>query len=218
MEYGLIYLLTNRYFQGLVKIGMTRRLDISRRIHELSTAVPEPFVCANAYKVPLSRLSEIEGLLHDNYDDKRVGNSEFFAVDPVKVDKLMRCLGSFEPMRQEVQRQIDTEEEKRCKPRMDFYRMGLQKGQILVFERDHTITCSVSANKKVVYNGQETSLSNVTQHLLGYPAQPSPHWMTEDGTPLSQLYIASIQKSAGELAGTHKALADECHTLLNTHI
>ena len=93
----------------MVKIGMTHRTDIRHRIRELGTSVPEPFTCAYAYKVPSEELSNIEAILHDNYSDKRVGNSEFFRIKPETVDKLMRGIGKFEPMKAEVQEVINTE-------------------------------------------------------------------------------------------------------------
>ena len=41
---GIVYVLTNSVMPGLVKIGMTTRLDIDTRMKELySTGVPVPF-------------------------------------------------------------------------------------------------------------------------------------------------------------------------------
>lgn len=44
MEYGIVYLLTNPYMPGLVKIGMTKQEDLEKRMKELyTTGVPVGF-------------------------------------------------------------------------------------------------------------------------------------------------------------------------------
>ncbi|MBR3647088.1 MAG: GIY-YIG nuclease family protein [Paludibacteraceae bacterium] len=209
-EYGLIYGLTNHYFDGLVKIGVTRRLDINRRIHELGTAVPAPFHCAFAYKVPKARLFEIEHIIHDTFDDKRITGSEFFRMEPSKADKLLRGLGNFEPMQAAVQAAIDVDDAKR-KKNMDFTEMGLQIGQTICYIKDKSVTCTIATNRRVLYNGHEASLSSVTKQLLGYAVQPSPYWTTEDGTSLTKLYAKAIANSAEKAAAAQKEVEAKCN-------
>ncbi len=208
-DYGLIYGLTNPYFSGLVKIGMTHCLDITKRICVLNTAVPLPFECAFAYRVPNDRIGQIEHLLHDNYKDKRVGTSEFFAVDSARVDKLLNTLGKFEPMKTMVQSSIDIDVAKHKSPNMDFFKMGLHEGQVLVYKNDHTITCTVVQKNRVSYQGEEYSLSRLTHQLLGskYAVQPSPYWQTEDGKLLSTLYIKYTQRIVAEHDSVAQAAA-----------
>lgn len=209
-EYGLIYGLTNPYFSGLVKIGMTHCLDITKRISVLNTAVPLPFECAFAYRVPNDRIGQIEHLLHDNYKDKRVGTSEFFEIDPAKVDKLLRTLGKFEPMKTMVQSSIDIVEAKHKNPNMDFFAMGLREGDTLVYKNDPTVACSVKTNKLVSYHGEDYSLSRLTHQLLKskYAVQPSPYWQTEDGTLLSALYVVYTKQLAAAQAAAHASVAN----------
>ncbi len=194
-EFGLIYVLTNPYFEGLVKIGMTHCLDVTKRISVLNTAVPKPFGCALAYRVPNSEIGHIEHVLHSTFDDKRVGTSEFFAVAPAKVDVLLCGLGKFEPMKTMVQSSIDVVVAKHKSPNMDFFKMGLHEGQVLVYKNDHAVTCTVAKKNRVSYQGEEYSLSRLTHQLLGskYAVQPSPYWLTENGVSLSSLYIEYTQ-------------------------
>ena len=218
-ENGLIYILTNPYFEGMVKIGMTRRTDIRKRIKELGTAVPEPFVCTFAYLVPMNRLSAIESLLHDNYSDRRVGNSEFFRVDPARVDKLMRELGNFQPMQDEVQMEIDIEEGKRTRRKnMDFFELGLHVGDTLAYARDNNIRCTISSRKTVDFGSQlNVSLSRITRDLLGYPVQPSLFWVTADGVLLNELqnklYASDAIKSAADASAHAQCTADHAAEL-----
>lgn len=217
-KYGLIYGLTNKYFQGMVKIGATRNIDISRRMRVLGTAVPESFVCAFAYKVPLDTLFSVEHTLHDTFDYCRVPGSEFFKVDPAKVDTLLGKIGKFEPMRTAVQDAIDTEDARRKSPNMDFFAMGLNVGDSLYWAADTTIRCTITSNKKVEFGGKQQSLSMVTQHILGkpYAVQPSPYWQAADGTPLTNLYASYVQRLANErtMKQTRVAkLADDAITI-----
>ncbi len=190
-EYGLIYGLTNKYFPGLVKIGVTRDLDVSKRMRVLGTAVPEPFDCAFAYKVPRDKLFSVEHILHDAFGSCRIGNSEFFKIDPGKVDKLMLHISEFEPMRSSVQEAIKAEEGTKRAKNMDFPAMGLEVGSVLYFKNDRTIQCTVASKNRVNYKDkQNVSLTSITQELLGlaYSVQPSPHWFTEDGMLLIDKY------------------------------
>lgn len=205
-EYGLIYGLTNHYFPGLVKIGMTHCLDISKRIGVLNTAVPLPFECAFAYKVPNANIGKIEHLLHDNYKDKRVGSSEFFEVEPCQVDKLIGTFGKFEAVKTMVQSAIDIDEARRKAPNMDFIKMGLHIGETLVFTKKPTIFCKVITNKKVLFENSEYSLSHLTHQLLKtkYAVKPSPYWQTEAGVPLTTLYIEYVKQAGEEVDTIHQ--------------
>lgn len=195
-NYGLIYGLTNPYFKGMVKIGATRSLDINKRMRVLGTAVPVPFDCAFAYKVPLADLFDVEHTLHMTFDGCRMPGSEFFEIDPKKVETLLRKLGKFEPMKAEVQEVINTEEAERKNPNMDFIKMGLHVGDTLVFRDNKALTCTIANNKKVAYDGQQYSLSKLTQQLRGmsYAVQPSPYWETEAGVPLIDLYNKYVRE------------------------
>lgn len=231
-ECGLIYGLTNKYFPGMVKIGATRSLDISKRMNVLGTAVPEPFECAFAYKVPNDILFSIEHTLHDTYAHCRMPGSEFFKVDPVKVDNLLRQLGKFEPMKTTVQNVINAEEAKRKAPNMDFLAIGLQIGDVLRFKNDLDVTCTIVSHNRVDYKDRHgVSLSAITKELLGlsYIVQPSPYWQTEDGRLLINIYkeytrahVADAQaqgkaaaKQTKETLETTHAVADKCQQLIN---
>lgn len=231
-DYGLIYGLTNKYFPGMVKIGATRSLDISKRMNVLGTAVPDPFVCAFAYKVPHDILFNIEHTLHDTYAHCRKPGSEFFVVDPAKVDNLLRQLGKFEPMQSAVQDVINAEEAKRKAPNMDFITMGLPVGSVLRFKNDTTISCIISSHNRVDYQDRHgISLSALTKELLSTPygVQPSPFWMTEDGRLLIDIYkdythaLVTCARTQGKAAAKYAketvdaahAISDKCQQIIS---
>jgi hypothetical protein len=69
-----------------------------------------------------------------------------------------------------------------------FSGLGIAPGTTLYYKGDQSITCVVHDDRKVLYNGEVLSLSNVSKQLLGYHVQPTPHWLLEDGTLLFDLY------------------------------
>ena len=216
----------------MVKIGATRSLDITKRMAVLGTAVPEPFVCAFAYKVPHDVLFNIERTLHDTYAYCRMDGSEFFKVDPAKVDNLLRQLGKFEPMQSAVQDVINAEDAKRKAPNMNFLAMGLRVGDTLHFKNETNVTCRIVSHNRVDYQDRHgVSLSAITKELLGlsYIVQPSPYWQTENGRLLIDIYkeytrahVTSAQaqciaaaKNAKETADAASSLATKCQQLIN---
>ena len=66
--------------------------------------------------------------------------------------------------------------------------MGIPVGSKLTFSDDVT-ECMVASGRRVTFEGEEISLTALTQRLLETerPLQPSPHW-SFDGRKLSVIY------------------------------
>lgn len=189
MEYGIVYLLTNPAMPGLVKIGMTTREDIDARMRELySTGVPVPFECQFACRVKKVDCAKIEHALHTAFEPQRVNaNREFFRINVGQARAILE-LFHHEDVTSEVEDEIQndltaddkaaTEKVKVRRPPLNFYEMGLQKGDVLRYAHDESVTCSVESEKKIVFNGEVTSLTAVTTSLKHskYQIQPTPHW------------------------------------------
>lgn len=203
-DYGIVYLLTNPSMPGIVKIGMTRRSDMSERLNELyTTGVPLPFTCEYACKVPQEKVLETEQALHAAFKPYRVNeNREFFSITPEQVIPILKLLNNIQDITQEVEQQIGlclTEEDRqaiakaksiRRRPPLNYREMGLQVGQTLVYASDPKITCTIAGERKVLYNDEETSLTRITTALLNLTqaVQPTKYWQTEDGRNLMDLY------------------------------
>ncbi len=73
MSKGLVYILTNPCLDGWVKIGMTERNDINKRLQELNspTNIPLSYRCYAVYEVENPR--DVEKKIHSIID--RVDNS-----------------------------------------------------------------------------------------------------------------------------------------------
>lgn len=68
--------------------------------------------------------------------------------------------------------------------------MGLQKGDVLVWKDDPSISVTILSERKVCYEGEETSISALSAKLKGYQVkhiQPTPHWLFNERL-LSEIY------------------------------
>ena len=202
-EYGIVYLLVNDAMPGLVKIGKTSRCDLEKRMKELfTTGVPLPFECAYACRVKLSHMDELEKALHTAFAPNRVNdNREFFRISTSQVMPILKLLHHFNEgdATAEVAAEIENDlnavdkaaamKAKSRRPNLDFLAMGINKGDLLHFTSDDSITCEVASSRRVLFNEQERSLTSVTTELIGskWGVQPTPYW-TFNGESLRDLY------------------------------
>lgn len=199
-DFGIVYVLTNRVMPGLVKIGMTARNDIDARMKELyTTGVPVPFDCVYACLVCTKDCVKIEKALHKAFEPSRINpNREFFEIKPeqaiVILDLFNQGIVTAE-VNNEIDNDLDAsdklakEKARKRRPCLNFFEMGLHKGDILTFEKDPSITAVIASEKKVIFNGVETSLTPITKELLNssVAVQPTPHWYCE-GKSLIEYY------------------------------
>lgn len=201
MEYGIVYLLTNPVMPGLVKIGMTTQKDIDKRMKELyTTGVPVPFECQFACRVKKSDCSKIEKALHTAFEPQRVNaNREFFRIQVVQAKAILELFHHTD-VTDEVSDEIKndlTEDDKTAslkarihRPALNFYEMGIQKGDILEWKDNPTIRVTIDSERKVIYNGEEVSISTLSAQLKGYKSKhiaPGPHWIYKERL-LSDIY------------------------------
>jgi hypothetical protein len=196
---GFVYVLTNAAMPGFVKIGLTRKDDLSERLRQLdTTSVALPFECFYSARVP--DCGKLERVLHRVFGDKRSRpNREFFRADPdlarliidlVKIEE--RPVSDAEQGITPDQREEIEAEKERKAPRIDFDRLGLPEGTVLALRNDPSVTCTVCSPKTVMFNGEELSPSRAAVraiNALGHSwraASGSEHWMYE-GTKLALL-------------------------------
>ena len=91
---NIVYALTNQAMPGLVKVGMTDRDDVRRRMSGLyTTGVPLPFECVAAKQIENQEAQRVESALHAVFGPHRVNASrEFFQVDPEQVLAILAVL------------------------------------------------------------------------------------------------------------------------------
>jgi hypothetical protein len=194
---GIVYVLTNPAMPGLVKIGWTKRASIETHLKELfNIAVPLPFGCEYAYKV--DDCKKVEDALHDAFQPYRVHpKREFFYITPEQAKPILELLGSdiTKEFVDEISSDLSVEDKiaeenfRSKRPQSNFQEMNIPKGAKLVYIKDNTIEVEVCGDKKVLYKGEETSLSAVTKGLLSldYGVQPLRYW-TYNGKNLLDIY------------------------------
>ena len=193
---GIIYVLTNPAMPGLVKIGKTTRGSVHARLSELySTGVPVPFECAFAGRI--ADENKVEKAFHLAFGPYRVNpKREFFEIEPEQAIALLELMvvEDVTPQLQQEADSVDAESQSASKklksrrPVQNFIEMGIPIGAELDFEDGET-TCKILNGRRVKHQGEEYSLTALTQKLLDTdaPLQPSPSWRYQ-GRRLSEIY------------------------------
>lgn len=200
-NYGIVYLLTNPCMPGIVKIGKTSRIDLQKRMKELyTTGVPVPFECVYACRIKLSHMDKLETTLHSAFEPYRVNkNREFFSIKPEQAIAFMKFVDNIQDVTSEVSAEIANDlttddmlaiaKVRKKRPSINFYEMGMHDGDVLVFVQDESKTVTICGERKVLFEGSETSLTAVTKTLLDkqHAIQPTKYWRLSDKN-LSDIY------------------------------
>lgn len=196
-ELGIVYVLTNPAMPGIVKIGKTSRRDVETRLNELySTGVPVPFDCAFAGRVKDE--TAVERAFHQAFGPYRINpRREFFQIEPDQAVTLLRLMTEEDvtPDFQAEADKVDTASKEGSKkltsrrPNMNYVEMGIPIGSVLQFSQSDA-TVQVISEKKVLFDGNESSLTFATRTLLNngtYNVAPAPYW-SFDGKNLRDIY------------------------------
>ena len=193
----IIYVLTNEYMPGLVKIGMTQRESVQTRIDELSrhSGVPVAFTCHYAAALPDgTAAAEVEKILHQLFGEHRVNQrKEFFQMPPEKVVLALRLARASEvnlalqpPVDKDERQAVEKAQNRRS--RLSMQAIGVPVGAQLSFSRNSDTVATVAANNQIEFEGELTSLSASTVKILkrqGGQATSLPgteYWMYEGET------------------------------------
>jgi hypothetical protein len=163
-----------------IKIGKTSRDDVEQRLKELSrpTGVPVAFECP--YAAEVEDATKVEEALHKAFAVDRLNPSrEFFTTEPQRIIDIIKAFAISDktPLAQEVLGKITSPEDKSAQARFgemrerrgrfpDFSKVGILRGEELVFVKDPTKKCVVIDDRKVRYEGEEFSLHELAVKLL----------------------------------------------------
>jgi hypothetical protein len=94
-----------------------------------------------------------------------------------------------EDVSEEIQNDL-TEEDKAAsskaqakRPPLNFYEMGLQRGDVIIWKDDPSISVTIISERKVSCKGEEVSISALSAQLKGYKVKhisPGAHWLFND--------------------------------------
>ena len=194
---AIVYVLTNPAFDTYVKVGRTTNLE--QRLRQLdNTSVPLPFRCV--YAVEVDDEMEVERLVHQAFADHRTRTTrEFFEVDPQRVIAALKLTRGRDVTPKgdiaEDEEGVKALEKATRKPRKTykFSDAGLKVGDTINYANNEQITAQVISEKKVLFEGEETSLSRSALTLLhrdGYTWQTVngwQFWMFENETIAERL-------------------------------
>ncbi len=215
MSKGLVYILTNPCLDGWVKIGMTERNDIERRLQELNSPanIPLSYRCYAVYEVdnPLeveknihSIIDRVDGSLHarEQLHNGRIREREFFRISPETAYGIFKDIANlrgdienlklFAPTENEAQEQ-ELEESKPKRSNNTFKLLGISVGEEIAFLYDDKIKAKVISEKnQVQFEDNSYSVTGLACKILTerYGWAENLHingwrYFTKDGTTLS---------------------------------
>lgn len=217
MSKGIVYILTNPCLAGWVKIGMTERDDIEKRLKELNTPsnLPLSYRCYATYEVenPLvveksihSLIDRVDNSLHarEQLGNGKIREREFFRISPETAYGIFSdiatlrgdrsCLRPYAPT-QEQEQEEELAENKVKRGNNSFKLLGIAVGDKLSFLLDDSVTAKVINNKnKVDYNGEIYTVTALAIKLLvekhGWSENTHANgwrYFVKDGITLSEL-------------------------------
>lgn len=217
MSKGLVYILTNPCLDGWVKIGMTERDDIEKRLQELNspTNIPLSYRCYAVYEV--DNPFEVEKRIHsiiDRIDDSlharetlnngKIREREFFKISPetaygvfkdiAELRGDIKMLKLYMPTDAQSQEQ-ELAENKTKRSNNSFDLLGIGIGEEITFLYDDSIKAIIANSKnRVKFNNEEYSVTALARKILieNYGWSDNLHvngwrFFTKDGTTLSDL-------------------------------
>ena len=193
----IVYLLTNPVMPDLVKIGRTTNLE--ERLRSLSThsGVPVPFEVFYACEV--SDSVKVERQIHEGFGDHRINpKREFFRINPERILAILKLveLRDVTPVEDVVEDRVEQDSLNRERNRRENFRfsiLGLKAGSVLTFLRDESIQATVIDDRRISFEGKETSLSSSALEILrtryGYRAKTiaGPQYWCHEGKTLSEM-------------------------------
>ncbi|NLW70214.1 MAG: GIY-YIG nuclease family protein [Eubacteriaceae bacterium] len=189
MSKGTVYILTNPCLDGWVKIGMTERNDIEKRLHELNSPpnIPLSYRCYAIYEVenPLevekrihSIIDRIDDSLHarEQLDNGRIREREFFKISPEAAYGVFKDIAMlrndinnlklYAPTVSQVQEQ-EIAESKTKRSNNSFKLLNIPSGEKIVFLYDDSIEAEVVNDiNKVKYNNEISSITALACKIL----------------------------------------------------
>lgn len=172
MKYEYVYLLTNPAMPEWIKVGKTN--NIEKRIRDLSkkTAVPLPFECEAALKVPAENVFKVEKSLHDLLGFSVDSEKEFFRASAETVLKYFKTIQPITTdctfiLKEDLNKENPVDTKKAAKTTFELLQIPV--GSELVFVGDKEKVCVVADGiNQVSYNGETYALSVIAEMFCGY--------------------------------------------------
>ena len=189
MSKGIVYILINPCLDGWVKIGMTERNDIARRLKELNTPtnLPLSYRCYATYEVeqPLEVekrihiiIDRIDDTLHarEQLENGRIREREFFKISPETAYGIFKDIAAlrndtdnlrlYRPTQEQSQEE-EIAEARTKRSNNSFKLLNIDVGEEISFLHDENIVAKVVNDKnKIEYEGEIYSVTALARKLL----------------------------------------------------
>lgn len=189
MSKGIVYILINPCLDGWVKIGMTERNDIDRRLKELNTPtnLPLSYRCYATYEVeqPLevekrihSIIDRIDDTLHarEKLENGRIREREFFKISPETAYGIFKDIAAlrndtdnlklYRPTQEQSQEE-EIAEARTKRSNNSFKLLNIDVGEEISFLHDENAVAKVINDKnKIEYEGEIYSITALARKLL----------------------------------------------------
>lgn len=185
MSKGYIYIMTNPALKDMVKIGFAT--DVEQRRRQLSTtALPYEYEVYATYETSGNLEDKKLHKLIDNLNSElRVSaNREFFVMKPEEAYELLETIAIISSTQSKLKRvkPIGAKSEQAIRrPRINFAECGIPVGAVLVYCEDESVTVTVLDEHKVLYRGDETSLSAIMKEIKGVDRINGPKYFMYNG-------------------------------------
>ncbi len=189
MAKGIVYILINPCLDGWVKIGMTERNDINRRLRELNrpTNLPLSYRCYATYEVenPLevekhihSIIDRIDDTLHarERLENGRIREREFFKISPETAYGIFKDIAELRNDKENLKLYAPTQtqsieeeiaESRTKRSNNSFKLLNIAVGEEITFIYNDDLSAKVINDKnRVEYNGEEYSVTALAQKIL----------------------------------------------------
>ena len=177
---GFVYVITNNYMPGVVKIGLTNETPRQRLKNLDNTSVPEAFELEYAVKVDDPK--QIEKLMHEVFAQKRIRqNREFFEMSKESAIAALKLTGAMEVdldggeikdgkqklesiAVDETGQEVHTKKPRRSP--FSFTELNIQPGEELEFTRNSEKKCKVFDDRRVEFQGEIYSVSSLANKFI----------------------------------------------------
>lgn len=217
MSKGIVYILTNPCLDGWVKIGMTERNDIEKRLKELNspTNIPLSYRCYATYEV--ENAHDVEQRIHsiiDRVDDSlrarelldngKVREREFFKISPETAYGIFKDIAILRNDANNLKLSVPTDDQSQeqelaeirtKRANSSFKKLGIAAGEEIKFLYDDSIVVKVLNEKnQIELNGESYSVTALARKILieqyGWTERLHVNgwrFFTKDGVSLSDL-------------------------------
>ena len=204
---GILYVAKNEAMPNYVKVGVSSdKESLVRRIKALfDTNVPLPFSLELAIETN-EEATKIEKLIKKMFSEERAPKREFYPKNIMssnEMEDLRELLSNSGGRELDVNlynKKIlsaapNKKKKKKSPPKLrkatkksppsDLYKLGLKKGDTLIYKDDSRVTCEVHGNEHVVYRGEVMKLSPATREVRkergdkNYPVNGFSFWEYE---------------------------------------